>query len=223
VLAALAVAGLVLFGLCWLVAAGAQDGYRLARDDESSLAAAGTAHPWLTMTGDTAMAIGIASLSFLLATLLVGRRATTGCALLALGALGVVVQAHVREDCTERIPFCSDPGASSTWHQVVHDGASGIAFLAILAAMFVLARPFRERGWIRLARISKLVGVAGALLLVLFLALSNSGAAGIAELAFLLSPVGWVAMVASRSAGARSRFRAGEPENDWPFNRPVGR
>jgi hypothetical protein len=33
------------------------------------------------------------------------------------------------------------------------------------------------------------------MLLVLFLALSDSGVAGIAELAFLLAPIGWVAMV----------------------------
>jgi hypothetical membrane protein len=91
--------------------------------------------------------------------------------------------------------------ADSTWHQAVHDGASAIAFLTILAAMFVLARPFRDHGWTRLARYSTLVGAAGLLLLVVFIALSDSSAAGIAELIFLLAPLGWVAVVGLVLAG----------------------
>jgi hypothetical membrane protein len=194
-LALVAVAAPVIFAVCWALSAGMQDGYRLVRDDESALAASGAAHPWITMTGDTTVGVAVVALSIALARMVAGRRRTTGCALLAFGGLAVVIQALVREDCVKNLGFCSPGKADSTWHQGVHDSASAIAFLTILAAMFVFARPFRDHGWTRLARCSTLVGSAGLLLLVVLIALSDSSSAGIAELVFLLAPLGWIATV----------------------------
>jgi hypothetical membrane protein len=201
VLALVTLAGPIVFAACWVLSADLQGGYRLVRDDESALAAAGAAHPWITMTGDTAVGIAMVALSIVLSRIVAGTRRTTGCALLALGGLAVVIQALVREDCVKDLGFCPGGREESTWHQSVHDGASAIAFLTILAAMFVLAGPFRDHGLRRLARSSTYVGAAGLALLLVFIALSDSSVAGIAELVFLIAPTGWLALVALVLAG----------------------
>jgi hypothetical membrane protein len=194
-LASVAVAGPVVFALCWVVSGLLQEGYRLVRDDESSLAASGASHPWITMAGDPIVGVSIVALSIALARMLTGRRYTTGCILLAVAGVAVVVQALVREDCVDDLGFCTPGSADSTWHQPIHDIASAIAFFALIAAMFVLVRPFSDRGWVRLARWSRRIGAAGVVLLVVFIALSDSSAGGIAELAFVVVPLGWVMLV----------------------------
>ena len=67
-----AAAGPIVFVIGWAVGAATQDGFRIIRDDESALAAIGADHPWITMTGDAVLGIGILTLSIAQAALLDG-------------------------------------------------------------------------------------------------------------------------------------------------------
>jgi hypothetical membrane protein len=198
-----AAAGPIVFVIGWAVGATTQDGFRIIRDDESALAAIGADHPWITMTGDTALGIGILALSIALAALLNGRRRTIGCLLLATAGVCAIIQALVREDCVSDLGLCAAAGRSeaTSWRQSVHDGASGIAFIAILAAAFILAGPLRRLGWRTLAKYSIATGAIGIVLLVFYILVSESAIAGLAEFLFLLVTLGWVAVLGLRTAG----------------------
>jgi hypothetical membrane protein len=198
-----ATAGPIVFLISWAAGAATQDGFRIIRDDESALAAIGADHPWITMTGDTVLGIGIISLSLALATVVNGRRRTIGCLLLAVAGVCAIIQALVREDCVPDLGLCAAAGRSeaTTWRQPVHDGASGIAFIAILAAALILAGPLRRHAWKTLATYSIATGAIGIVLLVVYLPLSESAIAGLAEFLFLLVTLGWVAVLGLRTAG----------------------
>ena len=198
-----AAAGPIVFVVGWAVGAATQDGFRIIRDDESALAAIGSDHPWITMTGDAVLGVGILALSIALAALLDGKRGTIGCVLLATAGLCAIVQALVREDCVSDLGLCAAAGRSeaTTWRQPVHDGASVIAFIAILAASFILAGPLRRLGWRTLATYSISTGAIGTVVLVFYIAVSESAIAGLAEFLFLLVTLGWVAVLGLRISG----------------------
>jgi hypothetical membrane protein len=208
----LAAAGPILFLAAWCVSGLTQDGYRLERDDESALAAAGAAHPWLTMVGDSLLGLGFIAFAVVVGAALRGRRAAIGCGLLIVSGIATIVQALVREDCVSELGLCKAAGRPDTWtwHQTVHDSASRVAFLAILASAFVLARPIRVAGHRELARYSRLTGGIGLVFLVAFIIVSDSSVGGIAEFIFLLVPLAWVAITAS-SLVVSHPHQAGRP------------
>jgi hypothetical membrane protein len=195
-----AAAGPIVFVIGWAVGAATQDGFRIIRDDESALAAIGADHPWITMTGDTVLGIGILALSIALAALLDGKRGTIGYVLLATAGLCAIIQALVREDCVSDLGLCAAAGRSeaATWRQPVHDSAAFIAFIAILAAAIVLAGPLRRLGWRTVAKYSMGTGAIGTVLLVFYIAVSESDIAGLAQFLFLLVTLGWVTVLGLR-------------------------
>ena len=197
-----AAAGPIVFVIGWAVGAATQDGFRIIRDDESALAAIGAEHPWITMTGDTVLGIGLLALSIALAALLDGKRGTIGCVLLATAGLCAIIQALVREDCVSDLGLCAaGRSEATTWRQPVHDSAAFIAFIAILAAAFVLAGPLRRLGWRTLAKYSIGTGAIGTVLLVFYIAVAESDIAGLAQFLFLLVTLGWVTVLGLRISG----------------------
>ena len=192
-----AAAGPILFAAGWVVGAARQPGFRVLRDDESSLAAIGAAHPAITMTTDTLLGAGLLALAAALAADLVGRQRAVGCWLLVVAGISAIVQALVREDCVASLGLCAVAGRSDmmTWRQPVHDGASLIAFVALLVAPLVLARSFRALGWATLSMYSMVTSGVGLVTLIFYVAASESAIAGLAELIFLAVPLAWVVVV----------------------------
>jgi Protein of unknown function (DUF998) len=195
-----AAAGPVVFAIGWVVGAATQTGFRVLRDGESALAAIGADHPWITVTGDTILGIGIIALAIALAVVLSGNGRTIGCVILALAGVCTIIQALVREDCVADLGFCTAAGRSdaTTWRQVVHDSTSGVSFLAILVAAFVLAGALRRNGWTTLATYSTATAAVGGVLLAFFVVVSDSAIGGLAELLFLLAALGWVTILGLR-------------------------
>jgi hypothetical membrane protein len=196
-------AGPIVFMLGWGIGAATQSGFRIIRDDESALAAIGADHPWITMTGDSILGLGILALAIALAVLPHGRRRTIGCALLAIAGVCTIIQGLVREDCVANLGLCTAAGRSdaTTWRQIVHTSTSGIAFFAIVAAAFVLAGPIRRHGWTTLAKYSLATGTIGIVLLGFFVVVSDSAIGGLAEFLFFLATLGWVAILGLRLSG----------------------
>ena len=62
----------------------------------------------------------------------------------------------MREDCTATCAHLT------TTNDVVHSAASGVAFLALLAAPLMLARPFGAAGWPGLAAYSRITTGTGS-------------------------------------------------------------
>jgi hypothetical membrane protein len=204
-----AAAGPVVFAIGWVIGAATQPGFRVLRDGESALAAVGADHPWITVTGDTILGVGIIALAIALAAVLSGSGRTVGCVVLAFAGVCTIIQAVVREDCVADLGFCAAAGRSdaTTWRQVVHDSTSGVSFLAILAAASVLAAALCRNGWPTLATYSNATAAVGAVLLAFFIVVSDSAIGGLAELLFLLAALGWVTILGVRvSVADESRW-----------------
>jgi hypothetical membrane protein len=106
--------------------------------------------------------------------------------LLAGFGLGMVGAGIFRADPVPGFPMGTPEQVSVSWHGTLHFVTSGIGFLCLIAAYFVLARRFAASarpGWAAASR-----GI-GLLFLVAFGALAGSGGASAANLAFTASIV----------------------------------
>ena len=208
-----AAAGPAAFLIGWAIGAATQHGFRILRDGESALAAVGADHPWITMTGDTLLGIGMIALAVALVALLNGTGRAVGCLLLAIAGFCTIIQALVREDCVADLGLCAAAGRSdaTTWRQPVHDSTNAIAFVATLAAAFVLAGPLRRHGWQTLARLATASGAVGLVLLVVYIPLSDSAVGGLAEFLFFLVALAWMAVLGLRIAGRLKVDTHGRP------------
>ena len=75
-----------------------------------------------------------------------GRAARVGALLILLAGLGILVAGIARNDCSSELEACKariDAGDVS-WHHGLHDAVSGLVFLTLVVAQFVLARAFRR-------------------------------------------------------------------------------
>ena len=94
-----------------------------------------------------------------------------GAALLALfAAVQVAVGAYLHLDCSLADPACRS--AEHTTRHGLHEALSGVSFLALLIALFSLARRFhRDLSWRPLGKVSIVAAVATVAFLVLYMAL----------------------------------------------------
>jgi hypothetical protein len=202
VLGAIGALGPIAATLAWTVGGVIQHGYDPRRDDLSLLAAIGASHPWITMAGESILGFSLLALAAVLSVEFLGRRGLAGSAILGLAGVAAVVQALSREGCPSGNAVCA-PKAVGTWQDTLHQTTSAIAFIAILLAPLILARPIgRGRGWQKLATASTTVAAVGFALLVVFIATSETSWAGLTERAFLLPPLVWIVAVGTRLAAA---------------------
>jgi hypothetical protein len=208
----IAVGGPIAFFAAWVIGAAAQPRFSFITDDESSIAAIGAAHPWITMTGDTLLGLAMLGLAASVSATLAGRRRTLVVVSLCVAGAATTVQALVREDCIKALGLCAAAGRSAgqTWRQPVHDTASVIAFLAVFLAAFLLARPLNQGGPAsELAAYSKWTGIVGVVLVFVYGAVSDSSVAGISELVLILVPLSWMVALGRRLAVERPSVLAG--------------
>ena len=202
-LGGLAAAGAAAATLAWTLASAIQPGYDPARDDLSALAATGAAHPWLTMTGEFLLGVGVVALAAGLVAALPGRDVVVGFSLLLSAGLATAIQALAREDCPTQHADCVArlQAGQASWHHTLHEATSGLAFVAMLTAPPVLARAFRrDSRWCDLATYSVVTAALGLVLLVAYVATAETAFGGISQRVFLLVPVAWIAVAGTRLA-----------------------
>ena len=205
VLALLAIAGPCICTGAWLLASSIAPGYDPWREDLSALAAAGAAHPWITMVGCSLAAPGFAAAGEGLRRQLGGRDATVAAVLLLVAGMAMLTQAISREDCSTELAACMarEAAGAVSWHHELHSLASVIVFLTPLGAATLLARAFGADPVWRSLRVPALVwaGVGLALLVAYFGVPRQIG--GITERVFvtwLLAGVVGVGLLLWRSA-----------------------
>ncbi len=121
-----------------------------------------------------------------------------GTRLLLAHGLGLVAAGVFVTDAADGFPVGTPEGAPDTfsWHAILHGIATPVAFLAILGAAVVLARPLGERFGPRWRRGSRLVPAVVVALMVV------PGLSGVSLRLALATAVvhGWLAVVARRAA-----------------------
>jgi hypothetical membrane protein len=202
-------AGVVLT-IGWIVAGLLEPGYDWSRQDISDLTAATSENPWVFRAAET-LAGGFLLVFALNLYSAVGDRwsGRVGGALLALfAAVELAVGAYLHLDCSLADAACRS--AEHTTRHELHEALSGVSFLALLAAIFSLARRF-HRGvtWRPLGRVSLVAGAATVAFLVLYMVLAREPGGGIVQRLAITTVFGWIAVMgyrlASRPAAAKSR------------------
>jgi len=158
------VAGPVLFTVAWLAGSLRQSGHSMAEVQLSGLAADDARDPQIMMAGF--VALGACSIVFgvALGREIAPRRA--GARLVVVAGAAAVVAGVFRRDHL----LLTGPGlAGESWHNQVHDVASGVAYGAMLVAPLVLARRFRgDPDWADLSRPVQLLALGSAVSLAVF-------------------------------------------------------
>lgn len=190
----LAVASALVFTLAWLVAQATEPGYQPASNDLSTLEATTAAHPWIMVGGDLTLAVGIAALAWALTTTVAGMDGHVAVGLLATAAAAVAVQALAREDCDTATADCitREQTGAVTWHHQLHGAASALAFLAVLGASLVLARPLREQWHQRGLATYSIATTAGGSIALLATILGPTPYSGLTERIFLSILIAWI-------------------------------
>jgi hypothetical membrane protein len=203
------VAAAVVFTIGWIVAGLLEPGYDWARQDVSDLTAATAENPWVLRVAETAS--GGLLLAFALGLYSAVRdrwSGRVGAALLAVfAAVQVAVGAYLHLDCSLADAACRS--AEHTTRHELHEGLSGVSFLALLVAIFSLARRFhRDVTWRPLGKVSLVAAVATVAFLVLYMLLQWEPGGGIAQRLAITTIFGWIAVMgyrlASRPAAAES-------------------
>jgi hypothetical membrane protein len=204
------IAAAVVLTIGWIVAGLLEPGYEWARQDISDLTAATAENPWVFRAAETVS--GALLLVFALGLYgAVGDRwsGRVSAALLALfGAIQVAVGAYLHLDCSLAEPACRS--AEHTTRHELHGALSGVSFLALLVAIFSLARRFHRDGtWRPLGTVSLIAGAATVAFLVLYMPLQWEQGGGIVQRLAITTVFGWIAVIgyrlASRPAAADAR------------------
>jgi hypothetical protein len=158
------VAGPVLFTLAWVVSSLRQSGHSLAEVQLSGLAADDARDPQIMMAGF--VALGVCSIVFgaALGREIAPRRA--GARLVVVAGVAAVAAGVFRRDHL----LLTGPGfGGESWHNQVHDVASGVAYGAMLVAPLVLARRFRgDPDWAVLSRPVQSLALGSTVTLAIF-------------------------------------------------------
>ncbi len=158
------VAGPVLFTAAWVVSSLRQAGHPAAGVQLSGLAAQDARDPQIMMAGF--VVAGACSIGFGAALRRVaGHRPAGPWLVMAAGAAAVAAGAFRRDHM-----LLAGPGfAGESWHNQVHDVASGLAYAAMLTAPLVLARQFRASPqWAVIARPVQVLALASAAAMAVF-------------------------------------------------------
>jgi hypothetical membrane protein len=199
------IAAAVVLTIGWIVAGLLEPAYEWARQDISDLTAATAENPWVFRAAEAVA--GALLLVFALALYgAVGDRwsGRVGAALLVLfAAIQVAVGTYLHLDCSLADPACRS--AEHTTRHQLHEALSGVSFLALLVAIFSLARRFhRDVTWRPLGRVSLIAGAATVALLVLYMPLQWEPGGGIVQRLAITTVFGWIAVMGYRLASRRA-------------------
>ena len=205
VLASCGIAGPVVFTVAWVSSSLLQTGHPVTEVQLSGLAAMDARDPQLMMAGF--IGLGVCSIAFGAA---VGRVAPPGSAgpwLVASAGVATVAAGLFRRDHLLLV----GPGfAGESWHNQVHDVVSGAAYLAMIAAPFVLARDLRrDPGLAGLRRPLQVLALLSAAALALFASRAVEPWNGAVQRVAVTLPLAAEAMIAARMLARSRRARSG--------------
>lgn len=142
-----------------------------------------------------------------------GRPGGTWCPrLLYVYGAGLIVGGVFHPDAGDGFPPGTPSGQSvvRTWHGVLHQTGGMLAFFALVAACFVIARHYRSSGDVTRARVSRLVGAA------FIVCLMGSAAPGGSLILFIGVAVAmlWLAVVTRQLIAGASVSEPAQPPGD---------
>jgi Protein of unknown function (DUF998) len=196
--AAAGIVGPLAFTAAWVASTLRQDGYAVAREQLSGLAAPDARDPWVMTTGFLTLGASVVLFASALEEALGGRRrAGPGPMLVRLAGLGAVAAGILRRDHMLLPP----PGTAvpQSWVNDGHDLSSVVVYAALVAAPLVLARRLAaEPAWRPLAVPTLAIGIANLVLLGLFASKVVEPWNGIVQRVAVSIPLAWTVLVATR-------------------------
>ena len=158
------VVGPALFTVAWMVGSLRQAGHPAAEIQLSGLAAEDARDPQIMMAGF--VVLGVCSIGFGAALARVISPRSAGPWLVVTAGVATVAAGLFRRDHR----LLTGPGfTGESWHNQVHDVASGVAYTAMLAAPLVLGLRFRkDPGWAPVSRPVLGLALASATALAVF-------------------------------------------------------
>jgi len=158
------VAGPLLFTAAWVAGSLRQSGHGAAEVQLSGLAADDARDPQIMVAGF--VLLGVCSIAFGAALGRVTTPRSAGPWLVVVAGAAALAAGVFRRDHLLLV----GPGfAGESWHNQVHDVASGVAYGAMLAAPLVLARRFRDDPeWAIVSRPVQVLALGSAIALAVF-------------------------------------------------------
>jgi len=158
------IAGPLLFTVAWVASSLRQAGHPAAGVQLSGLAAQDARDPQVMIAAF--VVLGACSIGFGAVLRKLAAPESAGPWLVMVGGAAVVAAGIFRRDHM----LLTGPGfAGESWHNQVHDVASGIAYAAMLAAPLVLGRRLRvDPGWAVVCRPVQVLALASAVALAVF-------------------------------------------------------
>ena len=212
------IAGPLLFTAAWVVGSLRQAGHPAAVVQLSGLAAEDARDPQIIMAGF--VVLGACTIGFGAALRKVEAPGSAGSWLVMVAGAAVAAAGVFRRDHM----LLTGPGfAGESWHNQVHDVASGLAYAAMLAAPLVLARRFRvDPDWAAVARPVLVLALASAATMAVFASQAAQPWNGVLQRAAVTLALTAEAVIAARMLtlpppGART----GPATASGPAHRPA--
>ena len=188
------IAGPLLFTVAWVACSLRQAGHPVAGVQLSGLAAQDARDPQVMIAAF--VVLGACSIGFGAALKKATAPGSAGPWLVMVAGAAVVAAGVFRRDHM----LLTGPGfAGESWHNQVHDVASGIAYAAMLAAPLVLGRRLRaDPEWAALCRPVQVLAVASAAALAVFASQAAQPWNGVLQRAAVTLALAAEAVVAAR-------------------------
>ena len=206
------VMGPVLFTAAWVVSSLRQTGHSATEVQLSGLAADDARDPQIMMAGFVVLGVCSIGFGFALRRAL-SPRAAGAWLVIVTGAAAVAAGVFRRDHL-----LLVGPGfAGESWHNQVHDVASGVAYGAMLVAPLVLARRFRgDPQWAMVSRPVQVLALGSAVALAVFASRAVEPWNGVAQRIAVTLALSAEILVAARmltlpltGSGARQAARTG--------------
>jgi hypothetical protein len=214
-----ALAGIVgpaAFTTAWIVSGIRQDGYRVAHEHISGLAAHDADDPKVMIAGFTVLGTGTIAFAVALGRALGGRRrAGLGPVLLAVGGAAGLAAGFLRRDTFLLNPPGRPDDYHQSWHNDGHDLSAGVIYVTSVLAPLALAWRFhRDEAWGGLVPGAVASSAASLALMGIFATDVDRRFNGLLQRVMVTVPQAFMALLALRvlrsgpsSAGATPRRR----------------
>jgi Protein of unknown function (DUF998) len=199
--AACGLVGPAAFTAAWITSTLRQQGYSVAEEHLSGLAAPDARDPAIMIGGFLALGACTTAFGSALESALGGRRrAGATPALVRGGGIATIAAGLLRRDRMLLHPAGGVTGQS--WHNHAHDLAGGVGYASLLVVPLLLARRFRDDPeWEALRAPAVATTIGSALLLGLFLSPTMARWGGVIQRVIATFPLGMMAALAVKLLG----------------------